>query len=157
LGFYDDYGFFGDAVDSVHRMEAGGSDNGSIYTAAYLGQHESMGVDGRQKTVTLMRPVFQNTVPIIPQVTVKTNFDTDLNGPPSTAMDVAGATWDTATWDTATWDGGATPSNKAEWASIGRTGYTIAPEIQLSFGNIGIPYVELISIDVQYQIGAVVA
>lgn len=157
LGFYDDFAFYGNPDGNIYRMESGGSDDGAIYTAAYLGQHDELGVSSRQKTVTMMRPLFRVVGPIVPQVTAQTDYTASVEGsPPSTAPDFGPGIWDVALWGAASWDGGGQRFNTAQWHSVGRTGYTIAPQVQLSYGNVNLPDVELVSIDAQFHVGALV-
>ena len=157
LGFFDESCFFGDSAGNVYRMEAGGSDNGTPYRCAYLGQHEGLDAPGMEKTVTQMRATFKTGTPIAPLVTAKTDYAENLSNAPSSAAEASDLSlWDSALWDTGVWDAGGILETKARWTSAGRTGRTIAPEVQLTFGITATPDVELVSIDAAYEIGALV-
>lgn len=156
LGYYAGFAYSGGTDSIVRRLESSGSDSGEIYTSAYLGQFEDMGQMGMEKTVTMARATFQSAFEINPQVTVQTNFDTNLSAPPDASPDTDGGNWDAGLWDVATWDAGARTTNRAQWNSVGRTGYKIAPEVQLTFGNTSTPNAELVSIDALFDVGAFV-
>jgi hypothetical protein len=137
-------------------MGVGGNDNGLPYTCGYLGLFENMGAQGVQKTVAQMRAMFQSASPIDPQVRAQVDYDRVLSAPPNSVTDSPGAVWDTAIWDTAIWDGEPPSEVVSRWVSIGRTGHSVAPEVQLTFGVTRTPEVELVSIDTTFHVGAMV-
>lgn len=157
IGYFNDNPYFGAADDCVYLMDSGGTDAGAVYTAVFLGQHDSMGVYGRQKSVRQMRAMFQTGSPINPQLSAQPDFREDLMPPPSSPDNYASDTWDSGLWDTALWDADAVIVNQAAWTSTGVTGATIAPELQLTFGITPTPTVELVSIDAEFHVGAMVA
>ena len=137
-------------------MEVGGSDDGANYTCTYLGQHESMGMAGAQKTITQARALFQASTPILPKISAQTDFKQETSGIPASPVSLDVDVWDVGLWDAAKWDIGGTIMNHSRWSAVGRTGYAIAPEAQLTFGYAAVPVVELVSIDVEYHLGAMV-
>ena len=76
-----------------------------------------------------------------------------FNIPISTDIDV----WDVRKWDIAKWDIGGAVTTNSLWTSVGKTGHVVAPEVQLTFGYAAVPVVELVSIDVEFHVGARVA
>ncbi|QLB38227.1 tubular tail B protein [Sulfitobacter phage phiGT1] len=157
LGFYDESAFYGDGLGTVYRMEAGGSDNGTPYTCTYIGQHESMGIPGMEKVVSQMRATFKVGTPLNALITAKTDYDETPATAPSAPVDSLDlAIWDVAEWDNAVWDAGGLLQTRAAWSAIGRTGRTVAPEVQITCGNTAIPVIELVSIDASFEIGALV-
>jgi len=157
LGYFGDNAYFGALDSCIYLMDSTGSDDGDIYTCVYLGQAEGMGVYGRQKTVRQMRAMFQTGSPINPQLTAKANFREDVSSPPSSPDNYTADMWDSGLWDTAIWDADAVIVNEANWTSTGITGSVIAPELQLSFGITPTPQVELVAIDAEFHVGAMVA
>lgn len=155
-GYAADRVYFGADDGFVYRADVEGNDNGVLYTCVYLGQHETLGVGGMQKTVHQMRAIFDAKTLISPSVTAKVDFDTTISPPPNSVADIAGSSWDTAVWDASEWDGDISSEN-ARWRAIGRTGYTFAPEVQLSFGVPAKPDAELVSIEATFTVGALVA
>ena len=157
LGFFDNDCFFGAADNSVYRMDVGGSDDGAAYTCRVLMQHDSMGVYGRKKSVRQMRAMFQAGSPINPQLLALPDFSEDASPPPASPANYTTDAWDSGLWDAALWDADAVLVNQANWTSTGVTGTTIAPELQLTFGVAPTPSVELVAIDAEFHVGAMVA
>lgn len=157
LGYFADNGYFGASDGCIYLMDSGGSDNGAVYTAAYLGSHSDMGVPGAQKTVLQMRAMFQTGSPILPLVGALANFSEDTGTPPGSPAQYTVDRWDQGLWDVAIWDAASSTVNQASWTAAGVTGSTIAPLLQLSFGITPTPEVELVSIDTMYRVGAPVA
>ena len=157
LGYFDEYGYFGSADSAVYKMEVGGSDDGANYTCTYLGQHESLGAVGMQKTITQARASFQSSTPILPKVSAQTDFSQITSGIPASPISTDIDVWDVGKWDIAKWDIGGAVTTNSLWTSVGKTGHVVAPEVQLTFGYAAVPVVELVSIDVEFHVGARVA
>lgn len=148
-------GYFGAADGNVYLMESGGSDNGAIYTASFLGLHE-MVAGLSEVRVTQARALFRSTAPIAPQISVNVDFSDVLPAPPSSSANYTESAWNTAIWDADVWDDGPVKQTVGRWVSIGRTGFAIAPLVQLTFGVGPKPQVDLMSFDIAYEPGAVV-
>ena len=157
LGYFNDNPYFGALDNCIYLMDASGSDAGAPYTAVYLGQADGMGVYGRQKTVRQMRAMFQTGSAINPQLTALPNYREDVSSPPASPDNYTVDEWDSGLWDTAIWDADASIVNEANWTSTGVTGSVIAPELQLTFGITPTPFVELVFIDAEFHVGAMVA
>lgn len=157
LGIFQGDGFFGDNSGSVFQMERGGNDNGAPYTCTFLGQHEAMNEPGRQKTVLQMRGTFTASNNFAPKITAQTDFKNTASAPPNSTPNFTNSLWDEGLWDGTIWDRGVVTSTQTQWFAIGRTGHTIAPEVQVTFGTSGLPRVELVQIDAAYDVGALVA
>lgn len=157
LGYYMDNAYFGAGDNCIYLMDSTGSDSGSVYTAVFLGQADGMGAYGRQKSVRQMRAMFQTGSPIRAQLTAKANFREDISAPPPSPANYTADLWDAGLWDEAVWDATDSIVNEANWTAAGVTGSVIAPELQLSFGITPTPQVELVAIDVEFHVGAMVA
>ncbi len=157
LGFFDNDCFFGAADNCVYRTDISGSDAGAAYTCRMLMQHDAMGVYGRKKTVLQMRAMFQAGSPINPQLNALADFNEAASAPPASAVNYSTDDWDSGLWDVALWDADVVLQNQANWTASGVTGSTIAPELQLTFGVSPTPQVELVAIDAEFHVGAMVA
>lgn len=159
MGYFAGTLYFGNTTGAVFRMQSGGLDDTMPYTSVYLGQHESLGAQAREKTMLQMRPVFLSGSPIQPQLTVQVNHSESLSSPPNAAVYSATAGWDVSHWDVGLWDeavGATVSAEDSRWVSIGRTGYVMAPELQLTFGGAALPDARLVGIDATFTVGAVV-
>lgn len=156
LGLYDDRAFYADIAGNVFEVDVGGSDDGSPYTCVYIGQHEEMGAGLRLKQVKQGRAIFAARTEINPLVSVQVNYQNNPSLAPSSPLDVEDAEWDSAIWDQGRWDGVGSSQFNFNWVSIGREGFVIAPEVQLTFGLPVRPVAELVSVDVTFDAGEVV-
>lgn len=151
---YSGRGFFGSADGYVREMEVTGADDDAAYSCVYLGQHEGLAAPGLEKTVLQVRPIFQSSTNIAPQATVQVNYSNNTDTAPSAAAETGTTGWDVGLWDTMLWDEGTDTQIGGDWAAVGRTGWAVAPELQLTFDNVALPSVELVSIDATYDVGA---
>jgi hypothetical protein len=154
LATYGGDGYFGTDDGEVFLMNVSGSDNGTPYTASYVGQYENLGAFGILKTIRQMRASFLSGSLINPQLTALTDYGEDLPSPTSSAGETTTDVWDVGKWDEAEWDAGTTASYSSEWVSVGRTGNLIAPCVQLTFGTNSTPDVEIVAVEAQYHTGA---
>ncbi len=157
LAEYEGRTYFGSLDGGIYLADEGGSDNGAIFTATYLGLFESLGAFGVQKSMRQLRPVFTAGTPIAPRVGARADYDETLPHPPEPSQGVSTDVWDSAIWDSAVWDSGVTLKSLSDWYAAGVTGTAIAPFVQISSSGDQKPVVELVSIDAQYTAGAVVA
>jgi hypothetical protein len=155
LGHFNSIGYFGTSDGKIMQMEAGGIDDGSPYTAVYVGLFDHLKAPGALKTVHAARPVFTSNSDVNPQISLSTNYAVSLPSPPNSIADYAADEWDVGLWDVANWDAGVTLVTKTEWTSIGRTGFAIAPQLQITSGVTPTPRVNLVTIDMLYETGAV--
>ncbi len=158
LCYFSDYVFAGGRDGVVRRLETGGSDDGEAYTALSIGAHEGLGATGRQKTVLQARGLFRASHSLNPSLSAQVDYRLDPGEAPAAQQIDGVGSWDSSKWDEVVWDA---PSNEmaltSYWRGIGRTGYAIAPELQLTFQSLAPPEIELVSVDVTYRVGALVA
>ncbi len=159
LGFFSDSVFFGAQNGAVYRMQNGGSDDGMPYVSVYIGQFESLGLPGIEKSIKNVRPTFSSSSPINPLVSVLTDYDETPSAAPNATQSDATDGWDISTWDVSVWDAAGSEGFSPEdslWRAVGKTGYAIAPEVQMTFGSVPAFDVELIDIHATFTVGALV-
>jgi hypothetical protein len=157
LGEIGGRGYIGSADGRIYRMEEGGSDDGAIYVASLIGQHEQLGASAAIKTMRQMRANFRFGSEFVAQVGASADFDASLPAPPDAAPSVVTGGWDVGLWDEELWDSAPDVATRAIWSSAGVSGTFIAPVIQITAGGGPTPLVELVSIDGTYHIGAIAA
>lgn len=142
----------------VKLLDASGSDIGIPYTSVYIGSYEAISGLSDEKTILQARAKFRATSDVSALVGMKVDYDETPSSAPSSISDFASALWDSGEWDVAKWDGGnTTKSVTGQWRSIGRTGTTVGPEVQITCGITSKPVIELVSVDMTYRKGAFVA
>jgi hypothetical protein len=149
--------YFGTSDGRIMQAEIGGTDDGAPYYCRYAGLFESMGSRGSVKHVLMARPTFTYSQDFISATSVATNYVVSFPPAPSSVPTSALAEgWDVSKWNQSLWDTGVSDKVRARWISIGRSGYAVAPTVQISCAVLPTPNAELVSIDVTYSNGGVV-
>jgi hypothetical protein len=159
--------FFGTQDGKIQQFESGGFDDGhwdealhknvgNTYGCRIVGGWEMFQTPPNQVTWFQARAAFFSAArePFEPQLTATTDYELRIPpfpnaGPDPGVQDV----WDQGLWDQALWDqpsASVAPVRNTMWASIGETGFSHAPIIQVTIGQQIKPNVELISISATF-------
>lgn len=148
--------YFGANNGVVYQMERGGNDAGVPYVAVYVGQPDHLGEPSAIKTIMQARGVFLAADPFNVRLSASVDYNVNLPVPPSSTDDYSDSAWDVGLWDVATWDGSLAGPSITRWVSIGKTGFVMSPQIQITCGVTPKPDIDLVSFDVTYQTGGTV-
>jgi len=149
--------FFGNQEGRIMQADRGGYDDGMPYTATLVGGWGALSSAPGNTVWLQARATFRTKSgePFNPQLGACTNYVVTVPTPLAAGPDVGGEdVWDQGQWGTALWDQESIRTAKITntgWVSIGVTGYTHAPIVQITVGQIAKPSVELVAIDVTYQ------
>jgi hypothetical protein len=155
IALYSGYGYFGNNTGKVFQMEVGGNDNGLPYTCTYVGLPEHLRTLGVQKYIHSARSIFLSNVPFKAKISASMNYNINLPTPPSSVANYTTDEWDSALWDVAKWDSSGTGTVKTQWVSIGKNGFVVSPQIQITNGVTPYPRTELIAFDVLFERGGI--
>ena len=153
----DEQMYFGTQDGRIMQADRTGYDDGVPYVASLVGGWEMFSSPSQTITWRQSRAVFsaRASEPFIPQISATTDYVITLPLPPPAGIDPGVVDlWDEGTWDTARWDTGVTPLVSARntgWISIGITGFTHAPVVQITVAQQVKPVVDLISITATYE------
>lgn len=144
--------FFGTQTGKIVQMDRSGSDLGLPYVCTIVGGWEVFQSPSQTITWKQARASFsaRNGEGFVPQLAGTTDYAIVLPTPPSAAPDPGVLDlWGQGLWGQAKWD--ADPPAKpvvrnTGWVSIGVTGFSHAPIIQVTMAQAAKPEVELISI-----------
>jgi hypothetical protein len=168
--------FFGTRDGRIMQMERGGSDDGLPYVACLVGGWEMF--QARSQTVhwRQARAIFTTSAsePFIPQLDATTDYIVEIPPPPQPGPDPGPAdVWDEAEWGPdmggppppvpttpqrdayGQWDQPARnrPANQNTlWVSIGKTGFSHAPIVQVTVAQQAKPDVELVAIAATFEV-----
>ena len=156
FGLLDGQAYFGTPAGTIMKAEVGGTDDGAVIEHCYVGHFEELSSRAVTKVVNLARARFRASRNFIPKVSVSTDYTVRLPAAPNAAAQAAEDTWDVGVWDTAKWSGGSQKQIHSRWRSVHGVGDMHAPQIQVVSGAISKPDAELISIDLMYELGAIV-
>jgi hypothetical protein len=149
--------FFGTQDGIVMQADRTGYDDGKPYVATLVGNWEMFRTQGAAAVWRQARASFlsSSNQPFQPQLSATVNYVINIPQPP-----VAGAdpglqdVWDQGLWDQAKWDqpSVAQPAvRNTGWVSIGKTGFTHAPIVQVTVAQQVKPTVEMIAIAAVYE------
>ena len=155
IGHFADFGYFGNNSGVIYKMEVGGSDDGIPYVCAYVGLPDHLKSPGAIKTVHAARAIFLSNVPFRPKISISVNYNVTLPTPPSSIDDYQMDEWDSGLWDVAMWDDQGVGTVSTKWVSIGKSGFVVSPQIQITCGVTPFPRTELIAFDVLFERGGV--
>lgn len=157
LAYHEGELYFGTADGKIKHAEQGGTDDGAVYVARYAGLFETLGAQSVVKRILQARPTFTYSQDFNAKSSVSINYTLTWPTAPSSAANATTAgVWDAAEWDASSWDTPVVSKVRANWVSIGRTGYAISPMIQVTSGTTVAPDAELVSMDVTFETGKVV-
>jgi hypothetical protein len=149
--------FFGTQDGRIMQADRTGTDDGERYVATMVGGWEMFQSPSQTVTWRQARAVFvaRPGEPFIPQVDATVNFVVALPPPPPAGIDPGVLDlWDQGLWDDAVWDAAGAPAPVARdtgWISIGQTGFSHAPIVQVTISQAVKPNVDLISIAATYE------
>ena len=160
--------FFGTQTGKIMQMDRTGYDNGLPYTATMVGGWEMFSSQSMTMAWRQARASFSSRSgePFQPQLSATTDYVIVIPPAPSAAPDPGPLdVWDQGLWAStpgdpeptfqAKWDA-AVPSmtptvRNTGWVSIGYTGFSHAPIVQVTVAQQAVPEVELISIAATYE------
>jgi hypothetical protein len=153
--------FFGTQTGKIMQADRTGYDDGLFYTAVLVGGWEMFQSASQTVTWRQARAAFSARAnePFQPQLAAATDYVVTLPAPPPVGPDPGPLDlWDEGLWDDAVWDAGTPPPptlRNTGWVSIGATGFSHAPVVQVTVAQTAKPDVELISIAATYEREAV--
>jgi hypothetical protein len=150
--------FFGNQDGIVMQADRTGTDDGKPYVATLVGGWEMFQSPPQTVVWHQARASFSANAgePFQPQLSAATDYVVTLPQPPLAGPDPGLAeVWDQGLWDAARWDQASVGQGVVRntgWVSIGMTGYSHAPIVQVTVAQQAAPNVELISIGATYEV-----
>lgn len=156
LGLFNDRMFFGSTNGKVVECEVTGADQGTPYTTTCVSLFDPLKAPASLKTCLMMRAVIKAPAEILPQLSLQADYVVNLPTAPSDAGLPTGSVWGAAVWGSSAWGAPAELAVFKTWQSVGGSGYSIAPGVQITSGSIVAPQVELVQVDLTYDQGDIV-
>jgi hypothetical protein len=152
---FDNALYFGATDGTVYRAEYGATDNSVAIPYRMLPAWNHLKAKGRQKIVSMVKPVFTSDVDVIPAVDVAVDYEDPVAS--ATAQDVLGDyfTWDVSNWDEEVWRGVVTATN---WRGGANIGSVISPftSMDLDASGAGAEFdFQIVVWEVVYELGGV--
>jgi hypothetical protein len=149
--------FFGTQDGIIMQADRTGYDDGDPYVATLVGGWDTFKSGSAMTVWHQARAVFTaaNREPFQPQLDATTDFVITIPSPPAPGADPGVAdVWDEGLWDDALWDApslGRASMRNTMWVSIGKTGFSHAPIVQITVAQEAKPNVELIAIGTIFE------
>lgn len=147
--------FFGSDSGKIVEAEVTGSDQGVAYTCNYVPLFDPLKSPAALKTGLESRIVVRATSPPTPKMSLQVDYVVNLPAAPDDTTSAAANTWGTGVWGTAQWGTAASKQTYQSWQSTPGAGYSLAPAAQITSGSLSAPDVELVSVDLMYDLGDV--
>ncbi|WDR03623.1 hypothetical protein PSQ19_06015 [Devosia algicola] len=157
MALHDDSVYFGTNAGTLMQADITGTDDGELIYYTYVGHNDHLGRLGQDKTVLQARAIFRTKSAFTPQLSVTTDYQNNLPAYPNAATitDSPGE-WDVGLWDVAKWDTGANYyTSQTYWVTIGISGFSHAPILQVVSGSTSAPSAELVVFEVLFEPGGV--
>jgi hypothetical protein len=149
--------FFGTQKGLVMQADRTGYDDGKPYVATLVGGWEVFQSPSQTITWRQARASFtaRQGEPFQPQLAATTDYVVNIPTPPIAGPDPGVLDlWDQGLWDVAHWDAAAPMSpvvRNTGWVSIGMTGFSHAPIVQVTVAQTALPLVDLINIAATFE------
>jgi len=157
--------YFGTQAGFIMQAEVSGFDDGNHtkvpYVATLVGGWEMLQARAQMTHMRQARAVFTARAmePFIPQLDATVDYIVTIPPPPQPGEDLGTYdVWDQGLWDHAKWDQKTVtnPMNQnTMWVSIGKTGFSHAPIVQVSVAQKIKPAVELVAVHAIFEQGGV--
>ena len=143
--------YYGTSDGRVMQAEIGSSDNGLPYTWTMFPSFSDLGSQATRKQIRMARPLFQSNYSILPQITIKVDFDTDIPPYPSNVAALSGPQWGTAVWGIDTWPYPLT--TQTNWISAPGFGTVVSPVMQGTFNGSADADIRISAIELLFENG----
>ncbi len=148
--------FYGSTNGKVIEAETTGADRGEVYTANYVPLFDPLKTSASLKVGMSARATLMSPLKVLPKLSLQSDFTIRLPPPPDDIVKPAGSVWGVGVWGTSLWGSVAQRKTFQEWRSVNGSGYALAPAVQVSSGSISAPEVELVSVDLTYDLADIV-
>jgi hypothetical protein len=149
--------FFGTQDGIIMQADRTGYDDGRPYVATLVGGWEILQSGSANAVWHQARAIFKSppVEPFEPQLSATTDLIVTIPPPPPPGPDPGLLdVWDEGLWDSAHWDApaaGKSANRNTMWVSIGMTGFSHAPIVQVTVAQQARPDVELVAIAATYE------
>jgi hypothetical protein len=147
--------FFGSDSGKIVEAEVTGSDQGAAYTCNCVPLFDPLKSPAALKTGLESRVVLRAVSQPNPKMSLQSDYVVNLPAPPDDTTVTAPNTWGTGIWGTSQWGTAAHKQTFQQWQSTPGAGYSLSPAVQITSGNLSFPDVDLVSIDMTYDVGDV--
>lgn len=158
-----DQAYIGRSDGRIMAVDETGLDDATPFTAKYCHAFSGLGGESTFKQAQLIRCAFFAPEPFEYRVSIAVDYTVDFPSAPN-AVDADASTdylvWDSGNWDEKLWwspaIAEATLGVTSEWVSVTGAGYALAPMVQITSGSSSKLNIELVRVDLAFEVGGAV-
>lgn len=154
VAVFQDKLYFGTQDGTIVEGEAGGSDQGQPYSLVVIPKFDMLG-SPNEKLALHARIVARSSDPLSVQLFGAADYVYSIPVPLPSDPDPGGNKWGSGVWGVSTWGGGDNSKIITEWQAIDGIGHALTVGLQVTSGRDAAPDFELVSLNLQYQEGAI--
>lgn len=128
--------FWGHDNGAIIEGNVSGYDLGEPYTAKYLPLFDTMGAAGSLKIASIARATMRSNARPTATINMHVNYLVSWPPAPASSPIIGGSQWGTAVWGTDIWASTLPTGMNIEWVSVSGIGYSMAPGLQITSGNV---------------------
>lgn len=151
---------YGDDSGNIYLCDAGGLDNNTAFECRACFSFDHLGSTGTLKTAHAIKGTWRHRAPFEAKHTIAKDYNPSFGAAPSVPVSTSSSQgkWDVSYWDQNYWaDSDETCQIKEKRENISAHGETLAPQIQVTSAQSFKLDCELLSADLVYSTGAVLA
>ena len=155
--------YIGRSDGRIMAIDETGMDDTEPFTAKYCHSFFALGGEATYKRAQMVRCAFFAPGDFTYLASISADYTVEFPTAPGAAdVDLSGdyMTWDVSNWDEALWWSPAVEEQSlgvtSEWRSVTGAGYALAPCIQVTSGSTQKLNVELVRVDMAYEVGGAV-
>lgn len=152
--------YIGRSDGSICAIDETGADDGEAYTFRMCWAFNDLGDPASYKVAQMVRPSFFAPNDVAFRAGIATDYTPDFPVAPARADIVADDSyliWDVGNWDEKLWWSESVDSQGvgivAKWRTVIGDGYAMAPTIQITSGQVTKPNIEIVRLDIAFEVG----
>jgi hypothetical protein len=157
FALFQDRMVYGGKNGRIVQLESTGYDEGRTYTGSCAPLFDDLKDPSSIKIPRQARATLIATSETREALNVLYDYNVGKPPAPDATTGVNGSAWGIGRWGEATW--GASPEKKTyqTWQSVGGSGYSVSPLVQITSGSVAPVEVEIVRIEMTYEAGDVVS
>ena len=138
----------------IYQGNVTGSDDGATYSAVMIPRFDTFNVPEEKQALSCRINAIERT-PVSYQAFCNSDWQVEIPSPLQADPDVATNLWGTAVWGQFQWGANGQQQRVSEWRTVYGNGYSLAPGLQITSGRLTAPDVQIISLDLLFEIGRI--
>lgn len=148
--------FYGTGKGQIVEADVSGLDLGAPFTATYVPLFDDLKTPASLKTTGLARAVLLTPMSVNDRVSVQNDYSITLPPAPDAATAILTSLWGSGVWGESVWGEMRERKIQQEWRSVYGLGYALSVAVQITSGALAPPDVDLVRIDMTFDVGDIV-